>query len=163
MDNNYLRNTYPKIGRIKHNDYYLGIVQDLYCGKEGEFTSFLQFTYQNNILLPFGNDYHRLFSTIATEEALHCSVLAELILSLGGDPVYADNQGRWFGGRWIDYVKDVKQMLSLNIEMKEKIIIDYKTAISKIDDMAIKQILTAILKDEEITCLKLKQSLKDIS
>lgn len=163
MENKFLRNSYPKLGRIKHNDYYLGIVQDLFCGKEGEFTSFLQFTYQNNILLPFGNDYHRLFSSLADEEAFHCSILSELIISLGGDPIFADNQGRWFGGRWIDYIKDIKQMLSLNIEMKEKTIIDYKTAISKIDDMAIKQFLMAILKDEEVMCLKLKQAFKDIS
>ena len=163
MENNYIRTTYPKLGRIKHNDYYLGIVQDLYCGKEGEVTSFLQFTYQTNILLPFGNDYYRLFSTLASEDAFHCSLLSELIISLGGDPVFADNQGRWFGGRWIDYVKDVKQMLCLNIETKEKMIIDYKTAISKMDDMAIKQLLTAILKDEEVACLKLKEAFKGIS
>lgn len=163
MENNFVRTTYPKLGRIKHNDYYLGIVQNLFCSKESELTSFLQFTYQSNILLPFGSEYARLFGTMAAEDNFHAELLSETIISLGGDPVFCDNQGRWFGGRWIDYVKDIKQMLILDIELKEKMIIDYKTAISKIDDMAIKQMLNSILKDEERSCLKLKQVFKDIS
>jgi bacterioferritin (cytochrome b1) len=163
MENNFVRNCYPRLARIKRNDYYLGIVQDLYCGKEGEMPNFLQFTYQANILLPFGNDFARLFGMIATEELLHCQLLAETIISLGGDPVLCDNQGRWLGGRWLDYVKDVKQMLTLNIETKQKNIIDYKTAASKIDDMAVKQMLVAITKDEENILQKLKDALKQIS
>lgn len=163
MENNFIRTTYPKLSRIKHNDYYCGIVQDLYCGKEGELTSFLQFTYQNNILLPFGNDFYRFFASLADEDLFHCQLLSETIISLGGDPFYCDNQGRWFGGRWIDYVKNIKQMLELDIEMKEKLIIDYKTAISKIDDLSIKQMLDAILKDEQNICFKLKETKKLIS
>lgn len=163
MENNFIRTTYPKLNRIKHNDYYLGIVQNLFCSKESESTCYFQFSYQSNILLPFGNEYARLFATIANEDAFHMQLLSETILSLGGDPIFCDNQGRWFGGRWMDYVKDVKQMLYLDIELKEKIMIDYKTAISKIDDMAVKQMLTYILKDEERACLKLKEAFKHIS
>ena len=162
MENNYVRNSYPKLARIKHNDYYLGMVQELYSGKEGEVANFLQYTYQSNILLPFGNDFARLFGMIASEELLHCQLLSETIISLGGDPIYCDNQGRWLGGRWLDYVKDIKQMLVLNIENKEKNIIDYKTATSKIDDMAVKQMLMAITKDEESMLERLKNALKGI-
>lgn len=151
----------PKLNRIKHNDYYSGLVQNLFCGKEGKVASFLQFTYQANILSPFGSSFARLFSNIASDELYHTKLLSEIILSLGGDPVYASNQGMWFGGRWIDYVKDIKQMLFLNIENKEKSIIDYKTTISKIDDMQIKQALEFILKDEVSICKKLKQAYKE--
>ncbi len=150
--------TYPKLTRIKHNDYYSGLVQNLFCGKEGKVASFLQFTYQANILAPFGSSFARLFSTIASDELYHIKLLSETVISLGGDPVYALPQGLWFSGRWIDYVKDIKQMVFLNIENKEKSIIDYKTTISKIDDPAIKQMLTLILKEEIEICKKLKQA-----
>lgn len=152
---------YPKLSRIKHNDYYSGLVQNLYCGKEGKVTSFLQFTYQANMLLPFGSSFARLFSSIASDELYHIKLLSESIISLGGDPTYSSSQGIWFGGRWIDYVKDIKQMLSLNIEYKEKSIIDYKTTISKIDDPKIKQLLTLILKDETEILAKLKSAQKE--
>lgn len=162
VENEFLKKTYPKLSRIKHNSYYQGLVQNLYCGKEGEVTLFLQFNYQSNILLPFGDDYAKIFENFANEELFHIQLLAQTIISLGGDPVYCDNQGRWFGGRWIDYIKDIKQMLELNIEMKEKIIIDYKTTISKIDDLSIKQMLNLILRDEEKCHEKLKQLLSDL-
>lgn len=151
---------YPKLTRIKHNDYYSGLVQNLYCGKEGKVTSFLQFTYQSNLLLPFGSSFARLFSAIADDELYHIKLLSEAIISLGGDPTYTSSQGVWLGGRWIDYVKDIRQMLSLNIEYKEKSVIDFKTTISKIDDPKIKQLLTHILKDEVEILSKLKSAQK---
>lgn len=153
---------YPKLDRIKHNDYYSGLVQNLYCGKEGKVTSFLQFTYQANLLLPFGSGFARLFSSIANDELYHIKLLSEAIISLGGDPVYSSSQGIWLGGRWIDYVKDIKQMLDLNIEYKEKSVIDYKTTISKIDDPKMKQLLNLILKDETEILAKLKNAKKEL-
>ena len=145
------------MSRIKNNCYYLGIVQNLYCGKEGKLASFLQFSYQSNILSPFGDAYSKIFSRFAQDELFHSILLSEIIISLGGDPIFSDNQGRWFSGRWVDYVKDIKQMLMLDIELKEKQIIEYKTAISKIDDTSVKQMLNAILHDEESCCFELKK------
>ena len=157
------RTTYPKLTRIKHNSYYLGIVQNLYCSSESEIVSFLQFEYQKNILLPFGNEFGRLFESIAQDDLFHSSLLAEIIISLGGNPVYCDNQGRWLGGRRIDYVKNVKSMLELDIELKEKMIIDYQNAISKIDDLKIKKMLEMIVKDEKVCYSKLKELLKNVA
>lgn len=157
MENAYSKKLYPKLSRIKHNSYYLGIVQNLFCGNEGKIVSFLQFCYQKNVLAPFGSEFANHFDEFAMQEFFHQELLCEIILSLGGDPVFCDNQGRWLSGRWIDYVKDIKQMLLLNIETKEKTIIDFKTAISKIDDLSIKQLLVAILKEDEDTLEKLKQ------
>ena len=157
------RIVYPKLTRIKHNSYYLGIVQNLYCSNESEIVSFLQFEYQKNILLPFGNDFGRLFETIAQEDLFHSSLLAEIIISLGGNPIYCDNQGKWLGGRRIDYVKNVKSMLELDIELKEKMIIDYKSAISKIDDLKIKKMLEMIVKEEEIGYFKLKELFNNVA
>lgn len=157
------RTVYPKLTRIKHNSYYLGIIQNLYCSNESEIVSFLQFEYQKNLLLPFGNDFGRVFETIAQEDLFHSSLLAEIIISLGGNPIYCDNQGKWLGGRRIDYVKNIKSMLELDIELKEKMIIDYKSAISKIDDIKIKKMLEMIVKDEEVGYFRLKELSKNVA
>lgn len=66
-----------------------------------------------------------------------------------GDPIYCNSEGKWLGGRQIDYIKDTRQILLLNLEAKEKSIIDYKIAISKIENQQIKTLLSSILPDEE--------------
>ena len=129
----------------------------MYCSNESEIVSFLQFEYQKNLLLPFGNEYARFFGYVAQEDLFHSSLLAETIISLGGLPVYCDNQGKWLGGRRIDYVKNIKSMISFDIELKEKMIIDYRTAISKIDDIKIKKLLEMIVNDEQNHCSRLKE------
>lgn len=103
------------------------------------------------------------FSKLANDELFHIKLLSEAIVALGGDPVLTDNKGLWLSGRWLDYVKDVKQMLWLNIELKQKTIIDYKTTISKIDDVQVKNVLNLILKDEQEMLNALKEELKSIS
>lgn len=147
---------YPKLTHIKHNSYYLGLIQNLYCSSESELVCFLQFEYQKNLLLPFGNDYARVFGQMAEDDLFHSELLSETIISLGGNPVYCSCQGKWLGGRQIDYVKGIKQMLELDIELKEKLIIDYKSATSKIDDMKIKKLLGMIVAEEETAYQKLK-------
>lgn len=52
-------------------------------------------------------------------------------------------------------------MLELDIELKEKLIIDYKSATSKIDDMKIKKLLGMIVAEEEVACQKLKTLLSN--
>lgn len=133
----------------------------MYCSSESELVCFLQFEYQKNLLLPFGNDYARVFGQMAEDDLFHSELLSETIISLGGNPVYCSCQGKWLGGRQIDYVKSIKQMLELDIELKEKLIIDYKSATSKIDDMKIKKLLGMIVAEEEVACQKLKELLSN--
>ena len=66
------------------------------------------------------------------------------------------------GGRQIDYIKDTKLILHANLEAKEKSIIDYKLAISKIENVQIKLLLSAILADEENHRLILKKLLRSL-
>ncbi len=67
---------------------------------------------------------------------------------MGGDPKYLSVQNVWISGRSVDYVKSYKQILYTNLELKEKVIIDYKTALGKINDQNINLILSLNLEDE---------------
>ena len=109
------------------------------------------------VLKNFYPEIADLLEDIAKTELLHQQLLSDAILMSGGDPTYSNSQNKWIGGRQIDYVKDIKQILSFDIELKEKIIIDYKIAIAKIDNLEIKKLLASILQDEEIHLRKLRK------
>ena len=155
-------NAYSKINGIKHNSYYQGLLQNLYAGNDGEMANFLQLSYQSFILSPFGSSQARVFAEIAEEDLLHAKHLAQAIISLGGDPIFCSTQGKWLGGRVVDYVKGIKQMLGINIEAKEKLIIDYKTTLTKIEEIEIKRMIEGILNEEENHLLKLKSVFRSL-
>ncbi|MEG1751498.1 MAG: hypothetical protein RR140_00180 [Clostridia bacterium] len=149
------------ISRLKPNAYYCGLIQNLYAGTEGELCTTMQFFYSANILSPFNKNLSSILEQISKTDFLHASMLSDLIIRLGGDPILINNQGKWLSGRSLDYIKDTKQIISLNLELKEKIIIDTRTAIAKIDDIQVKQVLFQILSDE-ILHRKSLQNLKRV-
>lgn len=137
---------YPKLKKQNANSYYLGLVQNLYAGSEGELACFLQATYQFQVL-----DDQEIVGTlkkIAEQDQKHLSILSHIILMLGGNPKFLNAQNKWFSTREIDYVQGVKQIISFDIELKEKVILDYKSTIQKISSSEIKSVLSRILADE---------------
>ena len=144
------------------NSYYSGILQNLYSGSEGEVVTFLQLRYHSYILENFNKEIAQSLNEIALEDLKHQDLLANSIQMTSGDPKYLNSESKWINGRQIDYVKDIKQILALNLESKEKSIIDYKIAISKIDNQQIKSLLLSILEDEEKHRDIIKDLLKEI-
>lgn len=140
---------YPKVKNLCKNSYYSGILQNLYSGSEGEVILFLQLRYHSYILERFNEEISQILKDISLDDLKHQELLANAIQMTAGDPLYCNSEGKWLGGRQIDYIKDTKQILLLNLEAKEKAIIDYKIAISKIENQQIKDLLSAILADEE--------------
>lgn len=138
---------FPKLKKQNANSYYLGLVQNLYAGSEGELASFLQTTYQSGVL-EGTEEVAEILKKIADQDKKHLSILSHVILMLGGDPKFFNAQNKWFSTREIDYVQGVKQVVSYDIELKEKIIIDYKSTIQKISSPDIKAVLARILADE---------------
>ena len=133
---------------IKPNGYYEGIVKGLYSGNEGEVLTFLQEMYQANMVFPFEKEQYGFLKKLYEDDIEHTQRLAEILVLMGSDPKLINTQNIWLSGKSIDYVKSYKQMLYTNLELKEKIIIDYKTAINKISDSNIKLILSLNLEDE---------------
>lgn len=100
---------------------------------------------------------------IALDDLKHQELLANAIQMTSGNPIYCNSEGKWLGGRQIDYFKDIKRILNTNLELKEKTIIDYKVAISKIENAQIKELLSTILEDEEEHRSKLKNLIDKIN
>lgn len=155
--------SYPKVKNLCKNSYYSGILQNLYSGSEGEVILFLQFSYHSYILEGFNDEISKVLKEIALDDLKHQELLANAIQMTAGDPLYCNSEGKWLGGRQIDYVKDTRQILKLNLGTKEKSIIDYKIAISKIENQQIKALLASILTDEEEHRNQLKNLLSKFS
>lgn len=133
---------------IKPNGYYEGIVKGLYAGNEGEVLTFLQEMYQSNMVFPFEKEQYEFLKKLCEDDIEHAKRLSEILVLMGSDPKLINTQNVWISGKSIDYVKSYKQMLYTNLELKEKVIIDYKTAINKISDNNINLILSLNLEDE---------------
>lgn len=154
---------YPTVKSYCKNSYYSGILQNLYAGPEGEVILFLQLRYHCSVLKTFNPKISNVLFEIAITDLKHQELLAHAIERTYGNPFYATTQGKWISGRQIDYIKDTKQILHATLEAKEKSIIDYKLAISKIDNNQIKQLLVAILSDEENHRLILKKLIRNLN
>ena len=133
---------------IKSNGYYQGLITNLYAGNEGEVLTFLQEMYQANIVFPFEKMQYDFLKKMYEDDIIHTARLAEILTLMGGDPKYLNVNNVWISGKSVDYIKSYKQILYANLELKEKIIIDYKTAINKINDKNINLILSLNLEDE---------------
>ncbi len=133
---------------IKPNGYHEGLVKNLYSGNEGEVLTFLQEMYQANIVYPFEKEQYAFLKKLCFEDIEHSKRLSEILVLMGADPKYIKINNVWISGKSVDYVKSYKQMLYTNLELKEKVIIDYREAISKITDKNINLILSLNLEDE---------------
>lgn len=97
----------------------------------------------------FNENVFKSLQKISLDDLNHQELLANAIQMTAGNPKYCSSAGKWLSTRQIEYVKDTKQIIKLNIENKERAIINYKIAISKIDNNQIKNLLSSILNDEE--------------
>ena len=138
------------------NSYYAGLLRNLYAGPDGAVMRGMQYRYQAAVL-GFNEKLKSALDGFAEEELKEERKLAELIILVGGDPVFANSRNQFFNGRNIDYIKDFKQIMLQNIENIEKNILDYKVTELKIDNKNIKKELKIILesKKQQLNNLKI--------
>ena len=153
---------YNKMMWLQPNSFYAELLQDLYAGDSGEIIAFLQFSYQSFLLIPFGEQFGKIFERLANEEFLHTKKLAEAIVMLGGNPIFANSKGKFIGGRTMSQIKDIKGMLIDDIELKEKSLINYKTTILKIENQYLKNLINSIIKEEEYQLASLNAYLESL-
>ncbi|MFQ6749361.1 MAG: ferritin family protein [Clostridia bacterium] len=149
-----------KIPYLAPNKYYAKILQNIFA--DGETISFLQFSYQSFLLCPFGNKLGFEFEKIAGDDLLHQRALAEAIVRLGGTPIFQNNAGAFLSGKNILPQQDLQTMILQNIALKEQMIIDYKMALSKIENKILQKLLQSIVQDEEFHLQNLKKFVKNI-
>lgn len=145
-----------KIRNLPHSSYYQNLLLELYSGSEGFVINYLQFIYQYNLFFNKNKTYEDAFKFLIDNEFECISLVSEILSVLGCDTKFASSHGKFISGKQIDYVKDLMQMLLLDIENIEKNIIEIKSIKQKISINAIKNQLRDILiiKQTELMFLK---------
>lgn len=139
------------------NTYQINIIKDLYSSEFGETESMLQFMYFCYVQKD-NKQFCEKFFEIFQDEQKHHKILGELLFSLGESPTYFSSKNIPLSGVSFEYFVGLKNILSFALELKEKIIINYKIAINKITKTNIKNTLEKILTDEQ----KHKQILQNL-
>lgn len=152
----------PEVGIIEPNPRDAYILQGDYSGTNSETTAILTYTYQSYIVRPFDEDIAEVLENIAIVEMTHHKVLGDLIVSLGGDPIYA-YQGRFWTGKNVCYNKNLKEMLVQNIASEEDAICGYLASIDKICSKTAIGLLEAIIEDEKLHIKAFKEILEYIT
>lgn len=138
------------------NSYYEGLLQDLFGEKDGFFTILMHFLYQKNQIFINYPDFASDFEELLSLELKSCEKTSELIIGLGGDAKFYSSNKKYISGSGVDYVKNLRPILELDIELVEKSIIDIKNAYSKIENASVRAVLNEILiiKKDELNILK---------
>ena len=147
-----VKTPYPPIKVEKSNLKYAQLLNISLAAASSELTSVTQYLYQKWI---FKADYHetaKIIGKIAEMEMRHMQILGELIVLLGGNPMYCAVKNRklsvW-NGNMVCYATDPRQAMLENIVLEQAAINTYNEQIALIEDDCIKAVLERIILDEE--------------
>lgn len=144
-----MKNFYDKNLWLSPNKFYANELQNLFAGENGEMPCFLQFFYQANFFSKLSSNTSEIFQRIATEDLAHSQKLAECIVCVGGNPEYKNSQGQHINFKQKITTQNINEIITQSILMKEKNVINLKSANLKISNIYIKHLLNEIIQEEE--------------
>jgi len=143
---------------FKTNSYYEGLVQNLYAGSKGCFSTFMHFFYQYNLSVVFDSYLAECFKKLYEIELENCEILARLLLQMGGDNKYYSSSRKFLSGNNVDYIKNFQKIFVLDIELLEIGVLEVKSLIAKIENFSIKQNLNIVLENKKKSLKILKEN-----
>lgn len=139
---------YPTVcGRINERTY--AKLMESYGGKSSETTAILQYSYQNVLLTNCNKELADALKGIAIVEMEHHELLAEAILTFGGDPILGGSCN-YFNGSYINYAKEISCILYADIEGEKKAIEDYERIVHCSDNPSLVSLISRIILDEQL-------------
>ncbi len=146
---------YPPAVAEAPNREYARILSTAYAGSVSELSATLQYSYGSFILKKTHPEIHELLESISICEMHHIAILAQLILSLGGDPQFRTSdpiaQPEWWCAtpQNVSYARTAGLILKSAIESEKKAIAKYVRILNMIDDDAVRLNISRIIMDEE--------------
>lgn len=137
----------PEITHPNTNDAML--LQEDYAAHLSETTAVMTYMYQAYIIHLMDDNIAEIIENIAISEMRHHEILGEMIATLGGNPVIGAKKG-WWSGSYLNYTKNIRDMLIHNINIEQKAIEHYYFTISKLNNDSIKRVIERIILDEKI-------------
>lgn len=143
---------YPEI-KVERKDPDLAKrIFNLYAGEVSEDTAVHDYIFQM-LILNDDKDLKTIFREVAITEMHHLEILGLLIKELGFTPVYVsveDNKAKWFNTSYVNYEKNLKNILLDDIRIEEIAIKKYEEVIASTSDLNVQHILKRIILDERL-------------
>jgi bacterioferritin len=153
---------YPKVDVAEPNPYYLQLIMDDYAGATSEYTAISQYLYHYFVTKDEKKELAELFENISITEMLHMEILAELIIQLGGEPVYMGGpsiMGNWWCGNLVYYGCSLCDRLHADLQAEYQAIETYEENIRVIQDKNIQKVLARIILDEKVHVKLFKEAI----
>lgn len=142
---------YPEIKVASKNLETACALFNLYAGEVSEDTSIHNYIFQ--MMMVEDVEIKKLLKEIAITEMHHLEILGLLIKALGLSPLFvgvSNQKTKWFSGEYVNYERDLKNILLDNIRLEETAIKKYEEVISIANDSNIEHILKRIILDERL-------------
>lgn len=126
----------------KGGKYLIGMLQNLYCSCQSEFSAFLLFNYQS--LSIKDKKLSNLLENISKQNLENSRVLGRLISKEKGLPFYLNSQHSPLTAFWLQFDTNIEKVLSININFLTTLINNYQIYIQKIKQKNITQTLNKL-------------------
>ena len=143
----------------KSGKYMLGILQNLYCSCQSEFSAFLLFNYQSISLKQKNKKLSQVLENLATKNLTNSKILANLIVKQKGLPFYLNSQASPLTAFWLNYEVGTQTVIKMDKMFLQTLISNYNLAIQKINNKKITEKLEN-LKNENIILLQTLNSFR---
>lgn len=128
------------------NDIFL--LSEAYAGKESELTAITLYLYQSFLSAEYNKEISKILEEISMVEMSHMDIFGTAITRMGGNPIYAAN-GRFWNGSFVNYTKNLREMLYIDIKGEKAAIEFYKKIIASLENVSLIPTMEAIIADEE--------------
>lgn len=151
--NGHVNKPYPEIRVERPNPEYAKILLQNYAGAISEDTSIHLYKYQHFLQSDKWKEFSDALNMVAMDEVHHLELLAETILKLGLNPIYAvfsaiTDEPEYWTSKNVNYTDEIKEMLKTDIRVESLAINQYELHKDIIDDIYVKALIDRIVEDE---------------
>jgi len=144
------------ISTKKGGKYLLGLLQNLYCSCQSEFSAFLLFNYQCLAIKKKNKKLSNLLKDFSNTSLSNSHILGDLIINQKGLPFYLNSQYSPLTAFWLNYEVDLKTLLETNKKFLITLIENYSIYIEKINCKSIKEVLKNLQRNNKNMLEKLE-------
>ncbi len=142
---------YPSVKVSKRDLNLAKKLLNVYAGEVSEDTSAHTYIFQS--LIVEDKEISKILKNIGIVEMHHLDLLGLLIKNLGLIPFFASVEKekiKWFSGKYINYERDLKELLLNNIALEKKAISNYENILKETSDIYIIHLIKRIILDERL-------------
>ncbi|MBQ9792135.1 MAG: hypothetical protein IJW32_00105 [Clostridia bacterium] len=144
----------------KGGKHLLGMLQNLYCSCQSEFSAFLLFNYQS--LTIKNKKIAKVLEDFSKQHLENSKKLSALILQEKGLPFYLNSQHSPLTAFWLQFDTEENKVLQIDINFLTTLINNYSIYISKIKKQSVLKVLKE-LQQSNVNFLEKLSSLKNIN